>query len=239
MSQREEIVCADLEALGRRAAEEFTRIAGAATARAGRFSVALSGGNTPRALHTALADAEFRGRISWDAVHFFWGDERVVPADHPDSNYRMAYETLLSKISVPQKNIHRVETELGAEGAADAYEKTLRRFFAGGAAPRFDLLLLGIGDDGHTASLFPGSPALHEEKRWVAATYAEKLKSERVTLTLPVLNAAANVIFLVSGEAKAKPARETRSAGSELPAAQVRPAGRLLWILDRAAASLL
>jgi 6-phosphogluconolactonase len=240
MSQREEIVCADIEELGRRAAEEFTRIAGAATAASGRFSVALSGGNTPRALHTALAGAEFRGNVSWAAVHFFWGDERVVPPDHPDSNYRMAYETLLSKVSVPQENIHRVETELGAEGAAEAYEKTLRGFFAdAGAAPRFDLLLLGIGDDGHTASLFPGSPALHEEKRWVVATYVEKLKSERVTLTLPVLNAAANVIFLVSGKAKAKPARETRSAGSELPAAQVRPAGKLLWILDRAAAALL
>ena len=241
MSQREEIVSADIDELGRTAAEEFARIAGAATARAGRFAVALSGGNTPRALHTALAGAEFRSRISWDTVHFFWGDERVVPADHPDSNYRMAYETLMSKVPVPQQNIHRVETERGAQGAAEAYEKTLREFFARsvGGAPRFDLILLGVGDDGHTASLFPGSPALREEKRWVVATHVEKLKSERVTFTLPVLNAAANVIFLVSGKAKAKPAHDTRSPDSDLPAAQVRPAGRLLWVFDRAAASQL
>src|SRR5204863_8511797 len=226
----------------RKAAEEWIRIGGEAIDRSGRFAVALSGGNTPRSLYAELAGAEFRERIFWGRVHFFWGDERAVAADHPDSNYRMAHEALLAKIPVPRENVHRIETERGPKGAAAAYEIVLRDFFAlgGGSWPRFDLILLGIGDDGHTASLFPGSATLGEDKRLVSATFVEKLKSDRITLTLPVLNQAANVIVLVSGGAKAKAVREALTADSRLPAARVRPLdGTLLWILDRDAAALL
>lgn len=241
MSARERIVCADIDELGRKAADEWVRAAGAAIAGSGRFAAALSGGNTPRALYAVLAAVPFRERIAWDRVHLFWGDERAVPADHPDSNYRLAYETLLSKVPIPEKNIHRIKTELGPEKAAAAYEDSLRTFFAltGGAWPRFDLILLGVGEDGHTASLFPGSGAIHEEKRLAVATYVEKLKSHRITLTLPVLNHAANVFFLVSGESKAKVVKEILASPTKLPAAQVEPAdGRLLWLLDAPAASL-
>jgi 6-phosphogluconolactonase len=242
MSARQEMVCADLAELSRRAAAEWARIAGDAVARSDRFAVALSGGNTPRSLYATLARAEFRNEIPWDHIHFFWGDERAVPADHPDSNYRMAREALLAKVPVPEENIHRVETERGAEEAAAAYEATLRAVFslAADARPRFDLILLGLGDEGHTASLFPGSAALGEQKRLVVATYVEKLKSDRITMTLPVLNHAANVYFLVSGASKAKVVKELLRSHADLPAAKVQPAnGRLVWLVDREAAALL
>ncbi len=153
MTRSEEILCADIEDLARKAAAEWTRSAREAVARAGRFAVALSGGNTPRALYAALAGEAFRSQIAWERIHFFWGDERAVPADHPDSNYRMAYDTMLSRVPVPAANIHRIETERGPKEAAAAYEAALRDFFARAALPRFDLVLLGIGDEGHTASL--------------------------------------------------------------------------------------
>jgi 6-phosphogluconolactonase len=242
MSAPEVLVCADIDELARKAADEWVRIAGAAIAGSGRFAAALSGGNTPRSLYAVLAGPGFRDSISWDGVHLFWGDERAVPADHPDSNYRSAYETLLSKVPIPERNIHRIETELGPEKAAAAYEDLLRRFFAlsGGASPRFDLILLGVGEEGHTASLFPGGGALREEKRLAVAAYVDKLKSHRITLTLPVLNHAANVFFLVSGQSKAKVVKEILGSHSRLPAAEVQPAnGRLLWLLDTPAAALL
>jgi len=242
MSAPEVLVCADIDELARKAADESVRIAGAAIAGSGRFAAALSGGNTPRSLYATLAGPGFRDCISWDGVHLFWGDERAVPADHPDSNYRSAYETLLSKVPIPERNIHRIETELGPEKAAAAYEDLLRRFFAlsGGASPRFDLILLGVGEEGHTASLFPGGGALREEKRLAVAAYVDKLKSHRITLTLPVLNHAANVFFLVSGQSKAKVVKEILGSHSRLPAAEVQPAnGRLLWLLDAPAAALL
>jgi len=162
MTRREKIVCADLDDLARRAAAEWVRTADEAIARAGRFAVALSGGNTPRALYAKLAGEVLRSRIAWERWHFFWGDERSVPPDHADSNYRMAFEALLSRVPVPAANIHRIETERGPAEAAAAYETALRDFFAmpRGGFPRFDLVLLGIGEEGHTASLFPGSAAL-------------------------------------------------------------------------------
>lgn len=241
-TRREETVCADIGDLARKVAAEWVRSADEAIARAGRFAVALSGGNTPRALYGALAEGEFRSRIAWDRVHFFWGDERSVPADHPDSNYRMAYEALLSRVPVPPANIHRIETERGPAEAAAAYEATLREFFALtlGASPRFDLILLGIGEEGHTASLFPGSAALEEHERLVVAVYVEKLKTDRVTFTLPVLNSAAEVAFLVSGKSKAAAVKQTLRGGADLPAARVAPLdGRLWWFLDKEAAALL
>jgi 6-phosphogluconolactonase len=241
-TRREEIVCADIGDLARRAAAQWVRCAAEAIAGTGRFAVALSGGNTPRALYAALAGRECRSQIAWDRVHFFWGDERSVPADHPDSNYRMAYETLLSQAPVLQANIHRIETERGPEKAAAAYEAEMRDFFALSPSvfPRFDLILLGIGEEGHTASLFPGSVALEVRERLVVATYVEKLKTDRVTFTLPLLNSAAEVAFLVSGKSKAGVVKEMLRDGADLPAARVSPVnGRLSWFLDKEAAALL
>lgn len=242
MTRREEIVCADIEDLARKAAEEWVRCAAGAIERSGRFSVALSGGNTPRALYTKLAGEAFRSRIAWNRMHFFWGDERAVPADHPDSNYRMAYEALLSRVPVPAANIHRIETERGPEVAAAAYATILRDFFAlpRGVFPHFDLILLGLGEEGHTASLFPGSAALDERERLVIAVYVEKLKTDRITFTPPVLNSAAEVAFLVSGKSKTEVVKQALRDGADLPAARVAPAdGRLLWFLDKEAAALL
>lgn len=241
MSRAEKIVCRDLADLSRRAAAEFVRATRDAAARSGRAAVALSGGSTPKALFALLAGPEFAPQIPWPDVHFFWGDERAVPPDHPDSNYRMAFETLLSKAPVPPENVHRIEAEKPPEAAAAAYEKTLREFFhlAETDRPRFDLVLLGLGADGHTASLFPGSPALAEERRPVVAVYVEKLGAHRITLTLPVLNRAANVFFLVSGadKAAALAAVFRPGAGERLPAARVDPSdGRLVWFVDEAAA---
>jgi 6-phosphogluconolactonase len=240
VNRAEIIIGRDLVDLSRKAAAEFVRLANERSATAGRFAVALSGGSTPRALYSLLAGAEFQSQVPWDRVHFFWGDERCVPPDHPDSNYRMAFETLLSKAPVPEENMHRIEGEEKPEIAAAKYEKAIRDFFqlADSELPRFDLILLGLGDDGHTASLFPGSEALQETRRLAVATYVEKLKSHRVTLTLPVLNHAANIFFLVAGENKTGILKDVlqRESSKNFPAQQIDPPnGRLVWFVDQAA----
>jgi 6-phosphogluconolactonase len=244
VARAEVVVCRDLEELSRKAAAEFVRLANERSAASGRFAVALSGGSTPRALYALLAGAEFQSQVPWDRVHFFWGDERCVPPDHPDSNYRMAFETLLAKAPVPEKNIHRIEAELAPDFAAARYEKAIRDFFslADSAWPAFDIVFLGLGDDGHTASLFPGSEALNERHHLVVAVYNEKLKSHRVTLTLPVLNRAANIFFLVAGASKAAILRDVlqRESSKNLPARRIDPLdGRLVWFVDRAAVARL
>ncbi len=226
--------------LHRAAAGEFTRAARAAIAARGRFAVALAGGNTPRGAYALLAE-DPQGP-PWDQVHFFFGDERHVPPEHPESNYRMVREALLSKIAVPESNVHRIPAERPAQEAADSYQKVLQEFFAlrPGELPRFDLILLGMGADGHTASLFPGSAALAEQARLVAANWVEKFRAFRLTLTFPVLNHAAEVLFLVSGADKAEILREVlrrEASGAACPAQRVRPEnGRLLWYADQAAA---
>jgi 6-phosphogluconolactonase len=209
----------------------------------GRFTLALSGGSTPEKLYTLLA-TNARASLPWDKVFFFWGDERHVPPDHTDSNYRMAEAAMLSRIPIPPSNVFRVPTENpDAAAAAEAYEQTLCKFFAlePGQVPRFDLILLGMGPDGHTASLFPDTPALREKSRLVVANWVEKLKASRITFTLPVLNAARRVIFLVSGTDKAAALRavlEGDAPGEQYPAKLVRPTdGKLIWFVDRAAAS--
>jgi 6-phosphogluconolactonase len=240
--EAEKIVCPDVADLSRKAALEFVRLAQRSAGTGGRFTVALSGGSTPKSLYSLLASDAFRGQIPWAQIHFFWGDERCVPPDHPDSNYRMAHESLLAKASVPKENIHRIETELEPEVAAEKYEREIREFFrlSGSALPRFDLILLGLGDDGHTASLFPGSAALDETSRLVVATYVEKLKTYRISMTLPVLNHAANIFFLVAGESKAGAARDVLRRSRDLPARRIAPVdGRLVWFLDQAAAAFL
>jgi 6-phosphogluconolactonase len=242
VSKPEIVTCRDVGELAHKAAEQFVALAGAAVARAGRFAVALSGGSTPRAVYSLLGSPEFRDRVDWPRVHLFWGDERCVPPDHPESNFRMVQETLLAKIQIPSQNVHRMIGEKEPAQAAAAYEQELREFFAvqPGQMPRFDLILLGLGEDGHTASLFPGTAALDETEHWVAAVYVEQLQSYRLTLTLPVINAAAQVTFLVSGASKAKIVSDIfapDSASRNYPAAQVRPMeGRLTWMIDRDAA---
>jgi 6-phosphogluconolactonase len=229
------------------AAAEFFARALDARAKKSIFSCALSGGSTPSHLFAQMAAPESLARLPagfWSSVHFFWGDERDVPPDHPDSNYRLAREALLSKIDIPEGNIHPVRLGSSpASLAAASYENELRQFFAlrPGEIPRLDLVFLGMGDDGHVASLFPDSEALNEKDRLVAAPWVAKLNSYRVTLTLPVLNNAACVLFLIQGSSKAEALRQiltgTRSP-NRLPAQAIRPeAGELLWLVDSAAAA--
>jgi 6-phosphogluconolactonase len=222
------------------AANEFAARASAGIHANGRFSVALSGGSTPKALYSLLASGSVTS-IPWEKIYFFWGDERHVPPDHPDSNYRMAYEAMLSRVPVPKENIFRIRgEEKDAEVAASAYEQDLRNFFGlkPGEFPGFDLVLLGLGPEGHIASLFPDSTALNEKKRLVVANWVEKFKTYRITLTLPVLNHAACVMFLVSGRDKAAIVKQIfENPDAHLPAQEVRPTnGELLWLMDQAAA---
>jgi 6-phosphogluconolactonase len=225
------------------AAEEVIRAATEAVEQRGRFTIALSGGSTPRNLYTLIA-ANASARLPWAQMFFFWGDERHVPPGDPDSNYRMAKEILLSKIPLPPANVFPIPAENpDASAAAEGYEQTLRKFFAlaPGEFPRFDLILLGMGPDGHAASLFPETAGLQEKSRLVIANWVEKLKTSRITLTLPVLNAARCVVFLVSGADKAAVLREVlegNAPAEKYPAKLVRPsAGKLIWFVDRAAAS--
>jgi 6-phosphogluconolactonase len=227
------------------AAEEVVLAANEAMVRRKRFTIALSGGSTPRSLYTLLA-SNARTSMNWGQTFFFWGDERHVAPDDKDSNYRMAQEAMLSKIPVPASNVFRVPMENpNADAAALAYEQTLRKFFSveSGQVPRFDLILLGMGPDGHTASLFPETAALKEQSRLVVANWVEKLQTSRITFTLPVLNAARRVAFLVSGTDKAAVLRtvlESDAPGEQYPSKLVQPAdGKLIWFLDKAAASQL
>lgn len=219
------------------AANLFAQMAAAAP---GRFSVALSGGSTPRALYERLSANDMAERIPWPEVHLFWGDERCVPPDHPDSNYGMTAAALLSRIPLPAENIHRIQSELPPREAAHRYEAEMRAFF--GEIPTFDLVFLGIGEDGHTASLFPGSPALAESVRWavdVEHTTPPPPLVSRVTLTFGVLNAARRVVFLTSGASKAQIFAQIWR-GADFPAARIRPQnGQVLWLIDKAAASAL
>ncbi|MGB8064741.1 MAG: 6-phosphogluconolactonase [Candidatus Sulfotelmatobacter sp.] len=225
------------------AAEEVIKATNEAVAERGRFAIALSGGSTPKSLYNLLA-TNARTVLPWDKMFFFWGDERHVPPTDPESNYRMTDEAMLAKVPVPPGNVFRIPAENpDAAAVAEDYEKTLRKFFKldPDSVPRFDLILLGLGPDGHTASLFPGTAALHEKSRLVVANWVEKLKTHRLSLTLPVLNAARCVAFLVSGTDKAtvlKTVLEEDAPGEQYPAKLVRPSdGNLVWLLDRAAAS--
>jgi 6-phosphogluconolactonase len=231
----------DPDTLAESAASLFAETAEYVTGRKGVFTIALSGGSTPRKLYRLLAD---KRDLPWPAIHVFWGDERCVPPDHEESNAGMAWREFLSRVPIPEANVHRIPAELGPEEGATGYEETLREFF-GGERPRFDLVLLGMGTDGHTASLFPGmSPNATDPQFVISATAPpDAATRHRVTLTLPVLNAAHRVWFLVTGEEK-RPVVEAilgdaEGAGRDYPAGQVRPSGQLLWLLDAAAAGSL
>ncbi len=226
------------EELAAAAAREFAAKATEAVGERGRFAVVLAGGSTPRATYGVLA-RDYADRVDWSRVHVFFGDERTVPPDHEDSNYRMAREALLDH--VPVGGVHRMRGELPPEEAASSYEEELRDFF-GGRLPRFDLILLGIGPDGHTASLFPETGALEVHDRWVVANQVPKLDTTRITLTAPVINAALAVCFLVAGEDKAGALEEILEGDAdprEYPARLIQPPGGPEWLVDRAAARAL
>jgi 6-phosphogluconolactonase len=243
---RRVVVAPDPDALARAAAGEVARRSEEAITARGRFMLALSGGNTPRRAYALLADPRegFRDRVDWTRTHVFFGDERQVHPDDAESNYGMASAALLREVPLPPGHVHRIRgEEADAEVAARGYEAELRSAFglAPGELPRFDLVLLGLGADGHTASLFPGSAALEERSRLVVPPPVERLGVRRITLTLPVLDAARAVAFVVSGADKAERVADVlEGPGAELPAGRVRPArGDLVWLLDAPAARLL
>ncbi len=241
--RKELVVCSDAEELNRRTAEQFVRLATESVEATGRFTVALSGGSTPKALYSLLAGQIFQPLVPWSSVYFFWGDERCVPPDHPESNYGMARVTMLEKVPVPTENVYRVPTEEGnAQRVAAAYERILRTFFVlnEGQQPRFDLILLGMGEDGHTASLFPGTAAL-QETGTVTANDIQKSGTHRITLTIPAINQAAHIVFMVSGPSKTSVLQEVLEGQyqpTRLPSQSIQPVeGKLIFLLDRAAAS--
>ena len=239
------IICSSSEEIFRRAADIFA--AGVASA-AGNFTVALAGGSTPKGMYSLLASDAYRERIDWSRVHVFFGDERCVPPENEYSNYRMANAALLMNVPIPPRQVYRIRGEAPPNIAAGEYEGTLLRVFGQSDAspfPRFDLILLGMGPDGHTASLFPGSAALREQKRWVTANDVEKFKDtptpwQRVTLTYPVLNAAAHVLFMVAGADKADSLREVLEGPPNpdlYPSQAVKPVnGNLTWLVDKSSA---
>ena len=223
-------------------AERIAETARVAIADKGRFTIALSGGKTPELLYSLLAD-EYADKMEWNSIHLFWSDERYVPQDHPDSNFRMAHKAWISKVPIPLQNVHRIQTEEESpEKAAESYERILVEFFRASekvSASTFDVILLGLGVDGHTASLFPGSAVLSEKNRWVVAVDAPPsvFPKKRVTLTLPLINSSRDVIFLAMGEEK-KSVIHAILEGPEktkkiYPAARVKPRERLLWYIDR------
>ena len=238
-------VCPNPDELARTAARRFVDWAWQAIARDGHFHVALSGGKTPQALFRVLASQEFRGQIDWPRVQIFWGDERAVPPDDPESNYGMARRELLVRVPIPAANVHRMEAEDANMGrAAHHYEALLRRYLPldDRGFPVLDLIFLGLGPEGHTASLFPGSRLLRETSRWVSTPTVAKLGKRRMTLTLPVLDAGRRIVFLAEGSEKAAILREVLLSHPDppLPAQMVQPRnGERIFLIDEAAAALL
>ncbi len=232
-----------LEDLSNFAAEKFVETGSEAIEKNGRFSVALAGGSTPKMLYKLLASSELKAKINWTKVFFFFGDERNVLPDSDESNFKMANETLFQSLQIPDENIFRWQTEKfeNAEEIAKDYEKKLEIFFQNPKS--FDLILLGMGDDAHTASLFPGTKALKETKQIAVANFVEKFDSYRLTLTFPVINNAENIIFLVSGDNKAEALREVLRGEfqpEKFPSQNVKTEnGNLWWLIDKAAAKLL
>lgn len=228
----------DPESLSRAAAELFTVQSRQASMICGRFSVALSGGETPRRTYELLAGPPYRDRIHWKEVHIFWSDERCVPADDPRSNARMAREALLDHVPIPPSNLHAIHCTSSPQQAAEDYEKELKEFFST-SNPNFHLVLLGLGSNGHIASLFPHTPVLNEKEKWVSDVYVKELGMYRLTFTAPFINQASQVVFLVSGAEKAQVLEDVLEGSyrpSQLPAQLIRPDGKHpLWLVDKAA----
>ncbi len=230
------------EDIAKLACERLIQSLSAAVDERGTASLVLSGGQTPRRVYELLASPSFIDRLDWTHIHLFFGDERMVPPDHPDSNFGMARRALMERISVPDQNVHRMKGELSPDAAAREYAVAMEDFFKY-EFPRFDCVLLGIGEDGHTASLFPGASVLHERKKWTSEVFVARLNVWRVTLTLPIINNARQVVFLAEGDKKASIVRKTVYVGTpteEIPASLIHPErGTLHWMLDADAASLL
>ncbi len=229
--------------LQQEAARSIVREVSSAVAARNRATLALSGGSTPKAVYELLAQEAGRAHLDWNTVHLFWGDERCVPPDAQESNYRMVHEALLQSIAIPQANIHRIEAERSPKEAAERYQQELRSFFALGPKgfPHFDLILLGLGEDGHTASLFPETPILSEDKRLVAEAFVPQLRASRISMTFPTINHARTVMFLVAGAAKARILHNVLEGPFGVyPAQRVQPIdGTLLWLVDADAAAFL
>lgn len=220
---------------------QIARASCQAKAESRRFSLALSGGSTPRTLHQTMTSTAHSKTICWEAIDFLFGDERMVPPDHNDSNFRMAQETLFSLAPIPPDNIHRMQGELSPADAAANYQRELNAVLTAGndGFPNIDLVLLGLGPDGHIASLFPGTQILEEQKKWVSAVFVEKFNSWRLSLTYPIINRARKIFVLVTGESKADIVATLFTdarAAAQLPAKRLAPAGELHWYLDAAAA---
>jgi 6-phosphogluconolactonase len=242
MTEPRFIIADSADDLGRVAAEVVLEAARSAASPFGMFTIALSGGNTPRALFSALASPPFSDQMPWDRTQVFFSDERFVPPDSDESNYHTAQETFLSKVPISYRFVHRpVTVDIAPDEAAAIYEQGIRRVLEAGEAevPSFDLIMLGLGDDGHTASLFPGTEALSVTDSLVAPNFVPRLDAWRLTFTYPLINAAGRVVFLVSGTGKAGVVRDVLS-GADVPAARVQPTnGELIWVLDRDAAGQL
>jgi 6-phosphogluconolactonase len=229
-------VSRDAEALAHRVAQWITDLA---TASRERFAICLSGGSTPRRLYQLLAESPYREALPWERAHWFWGDERFVPWDHADSNYRMVREALLARAPAAAQNIHGIVTTGTPTEAAGSYERTLKSYYGAAtldpARPLFDVQILGLGPDGHTASLFPGTSVLEERNRWVAEVIGARAEA-RITLTYPVLQSSRHTAFLVAGTEKREILARALAGDTELPAARVRPVDELIWFADEAAA---
>ncbi|MBW1901871.1 MAG: 6-phosphogluconolactonase [Deltaproteobacteria bacterium] len=231
------------EDLAQEAARIFAAAAVDCAFKKGRFAVVLSGGSTPGLMHNLLAEKPFISEIPWEKTHIFWADERCVPENHPHSNFRAAKEDLVDKVPIPESHVYPMSTEFTPEKGADAYQQTLSDFFKlePGEFPRFDLIFLGMGSDGHTASLFPDQSALEEKERFVVSVKGGNPDVYRLTMTLPVLNNARYVVFLISGKQKAEALKTVlENSQVRLPAKRVRPvSGKQIWLIDREASSLL
>lgn len=242
MKTRVEVqIFSDLMAISQKAAEMFVLLTRESISEKGRFAVAISGGSTPKRFYSLLGSAAYRDQIDWPSVHFFWADERCVPKEDEENNFKLASETFLSRVPVPDRNIHRIKGEKGPEIGTKDYGGRIRSFFGTLGLPVFDLILLGMGEDGHTASLFPGSKILQERERLAVPVYLERPGVDRITLTLPVLNNASQILFLVSGSSKAEAVRSVLEGGKasrRFPASLIRPLhGSVTWLIDEEAAS--
>lgn len=232
----------DLEELSQAAANILLEAAQSATKTGGKFSLVLSGGNTPRRLYELMAEEPYRDQMPWSTTHVFWGDERCVPTDDERNNAHMARQILLDRVPIPEEQIYTIASTLPPVKAAEEYQNTLEAYF-GGKSPAFDFVLLGLGENGHTASLFPETAVLDEKRRWVSEVYVPNLQMWRVTLTAPILNQAKKIVFLVEGASKALVLNQVVNGArrpKQLPAQLIHPdQGKLLWLADQAAASLM
>jgi len=232
-------VLKDGEALSQAAAKFIAGHIAATLKKQERYTIALSGGSTPKRLHQILAQSPYKDEIDWSKLHVFWGDERAVPFKDDRNNAKMAYDTLLDFVPVPAEQIHVMRTDISAEQSAVEYEKILHRYFDN-TATSFDLVLLGMGDDGHTLSLFPGQPVIHEEKLWATSFWLQAQDMSRITLTKTIVNRSACVMFLTAGSAKAHALKEVLKGASNpdlYPSQVIKPVGELHWFVDEAAAA--